>query len=186
MKKLAIIFILALVFVFIAPPAQAVPQEQEEPPQQNSISIIDIMIEMKMQEEKLKIQDRILELKQHVGKTRYAFSGSTPRGWDCSGLVIWFYSDFDISLTHSATAQMSEGEIVDTPEPGDIVSLMYPGSKSVYHNGIYVGNGKIIHSPRPGRTTELRNISELHLNHTIVYTRIIKSDKIDTVTFPPS
>jgi cell wall-associated NlpC family hydrolase len=172
MKKLAIIFILALVFVFIAPPAQAAQQEQQEPSQQSSLSIINMMVEMKM-------QNKILELTEHVGKTRYAFGGSTPKGWDCSGLVLWFYSDFNVNLTHSATVQISEGQIVDTPQPGDIVSLVYPGSKRVYHNGIYFGDGKMIHSPRPGRVTELRLISEMHVNHIVVYTRIIQSGKID-------
>jgi hypothetical protein len=183
MKKLAIIFILALVFVFIAPPGQAVTQEQEEPPQQSLVSVIDLMIEMKMQkkavEVKEQIEKRILELEQHVGKTRYVFGGSTPRGWDCSGLVLWFYSDFNVNLTHSATVQISEGQIVETPQPGDIVSLMYPGSKKVYHNGIYVGDGNMIHSPRPGKTTELRAIDDMHINHLVVYTRIVESGKID-------
>jgi hypothetical protein len=172
MKKLVIIFTLALMLTLLAPPAKAVMQKQEVLLQQSQISIIDLMIENK-------INNRILELKQHVGKTRYVFSGTTPKGWDCSGLVMWFYSDFNIELLHSATVQMSEGKIVETPKPGDIVSLMYPGSKRVYHNGIYVGEGKMIHSPRPGRATEIRLISETHISHTVVYTRIIESGKID-------
>jgi cell wall-associated NlpC family hydrolase len=172
MKKLVIIFTLALMLTLLAPPAKAVTQKQEVLSQQSQISIIDLMIENK-------INNRILELKQHVGKTRYVFSGTTPKGWDCSGLVMWFYSDFNIELLHSATVQMSEGKIVETPQPGDIVSLMYPGSKRVYHNGIYVGDGKMIHSPRPGRATEIRLISDTHVGHTVVYTRIIESGKID-------
>jgi hypothetical protein len=172
MKKLVIIFTLALMLTLLAPPAKAVMQKREVLSQQSQISIIDLMIENKM-------NNRILELKQHVGKTRYVFSGTTPKGWDCSGLVMWFYSDFNIELLHSATVQMSEGKIVETPQPGDIVSLMYPGSKRVYHNGIYVGDGKMIHSPRPGRATEIRLINDAHIGHTVVYTRIIESGKID-------
>ena len=190
MKKLAIIFTLALVFVFIAPPAEAVTQEQEEPFKQNSVSIVNMMIEMKIQKEKLEIQNkidnRISELREQVNKTWYVFSGSTPGGWDCSGLVMWFYSDLGVELEHSATAQMKSGTLVDNPAPGDIVSFVYPGSERSYHNGIYIGNGKIIHAPKPGRLTEIRAISEIQFNHTVRYTRLIESAKIDKVTFPPS
>jgi hypothetical protein len=179
MKKLVIIFTLALTLALLVPPAKATTQEQEEPPQQSSFSIIDMMIEMKTQKEKLEIQNRILDLTQHVNKTWYVFSGSNPRGWDCSGLVMWFYSDFGVELEHSATAQMKTGVLVDTPEPGDIVSFVYPGSKRAYHNGIYIGDGEIIHAPRPGRLTEIRAIKEIQFNHTVTYTRIIESGKID-------
>ena len=176
MKKLAIIFTLAIVFVFAVPPAEAKQQEQKEPPKQSSISIIDMMIEMSIEN---KIQNRILDLTQHVNKAWYVFSGSTPRGWDCSGLVMWFYSELGVELEHSATAQMKNGTLVIEPVPGDIVSFMYPGSKWAYHNGIYIGDGKIIHAPRPGRLTEIRAIEEIQFNHTVKYTRIIESGKID-------
>jgi hypothetical protein len=166
MKKLIIIVTLAIALALIAPPAEAVTQEQAEPPQQSSISVIDIMIEMKM-------QNRILELTEHVDKTWYVFSGSTPRGWDCSGLVMWFYSDFGIQLDHSATKQTHSGELVTEPKIGDIVSISYPGSSRTYHNGIYAGDGYMIHSPRPGRRTELRLITEVSLNHVVTYTRLL-------------
>jgi len=179
MKKLIAIITLALAIALITPPAEAMTTQQAEPKQQTYTSIIDIMIEMEMQDKKLQIKNRILELKQYVGKTRYFRSGSTPNGWDCSGLVLWFYSDFNIELVHSATAQKESGFITDQPLPGDIVSFSYPGSKRVYHNGIYVGDGKMIHSPRPGRRTELREIDNFHVNHQVIYTRIIESGKLD-------
>jgi cell wall-associated NlpC family hydrolase len=63
---------------------------------------------------------------------------------------------------------------------------VYPGSERAYHNGIYIGDGKIIHAPRPGRLTEVRAIAEIQFGHIVRYTRIIQSAKIDEVTFPPS
>jgi cell wall-associated NlpC family hydrolase len=166
MKKILIITALALTFAFIAPSAEADSQEQKQPPQQNSVSIIEMMIEMKM-------QNRIAELTEHVDKTWYVFSGSTTGGWDCSGLVMWFYSGFDIELEHSATKQKKLGQIFNEPMIGDIVSISYPNSKWVYHNGIYIGDGNMIHAPRPGRLTEIRKVSEVSLGHTVTYTRLI-------------
>ena len=163
MKKLIIIFTLALALALIAPPAEAVNQEQEEPPQQTSISIVDMMIEMKMNK-------RIEELKRHVDKTWYVFSGSTPSGWDCSGLVMWFYSDFGVELEHSATKQMNFGTITTKPIAGDIISFSRNG-KNAYHNGIYIGDGLYIHAPSRGRKTTISSIDTLPKEHR-VFTKI--------------
>jgi hypothetical protein len=163
MKKLITIVTLALALALIAPPAEAANQEQAEPPQQSSISVIDMMIEMKM-------ENRILELNKHVNKTWYVFAGSTPRGWDCSGLVMWFYSDFGVELEHSASKQMHSGEITTEPVPGDIVSFSRNG-KNAYHNGIYLGNDMYIHAPRPGRKTEISSIHSLPKEH-LVFTKL--------------
>jgi hypothetical protein len=163
MKKLITIVTLALALALIAPPAEAANQEQAEPPQQSSISVIDMMIEMKM-------ENRILELNKHVNKTWYVFAGSTPRGWDCSGLVMWFYSDFGVELEHSASKQMHSGEITTEPVPGDIVSFSRNG-KNAYHNGIYLGNDMYVHAPRPGRKTEISSIHSLPKEH-LVFTKL--------------
>lgn len=162
MKKLIIIVTLAIALALIAPPAEAATQEQTEPPQQISTSIIDMMIEMQIQQEKLEkqniIQNRILELTEHVDKTWYVFSGSTTNGWDCSGLVMWFYSDLGVELEHSATKQMNSGEIVTLPSIGDIISFSTNGGKTAYHNGIYIGGGLYIHAPKPGTRTTVASI----------------------------
>jgi cell wall-associated NlpC family hydrolase len=100
------------------------------------------------------------ELLSYDGVTWYVYSGSTPRGWDCSGLVMWFYGQFNIELEHSANAQMNSGTITKDPLPGDIVAFSYNGSKRSYHVGIYLGDGQMIHAPRPGRKTTVEDISE--------------------------
>lgn len=118
------------------------------------------------------MQSRIRELSQHVDSTWYAFAGATPQGWDCSGLVLWFYKKFDIELEHSATKQMLSGELTEDPMPGDIVSFNYPGSDRSYHNGIYIGNGLMIDSPRPGNKTRVRGVEDFAGSTEINYTRI--------------
>jgi cell wall-associated NlpC family hydrolase len=119
------------------------------------------------------IEKRIESLSKHVDKTWYVFSGITPQGWDCSGLVMWFYSGFNLELEHSVTAQMHSGEIVNEPIPGDIVAFKHHGAAMGYHNGIYIGNDMYIHSPRKGRKTTLSSVSEYAKEHSeVVYTRI--------------
>ena len=177
MKKIVITtiaFTLALTSVAVSSTAVTPQGPLEE--QVTQTSIIEILIELKqIQQDQIraqKIEKRFNDLNQHIGKTWYVVSGSTPRGWDCSGMVLWFYSELGVELYHSATVQMNSGVIVTEPMLGDIVSISYPNSDRSYHNGIYAGDGNMIHAPKPGRLTELRPISEVSLGHTVTYTRL--------------
>lgn len=110
---------------------------------------------------KAAIENRLDELTKHINKTRYVFSGSTPRGWDCSGLVVWFYGGLGIELPHSATKQGLLKPKVDDPKPGDIVVTKYIGFKNFIHSGIYIGNNRMIHSGfKEGQRTEIINLSD--------------------------
>jgi cell wall-associated NlpC family hydrolase len=102
-----------------------------------------------------KLQKMVSKLEARIGKTRYVFSGSTPAGWDCSGLVRWAYEQIGIELPHSANKQGHMGKIVKSPRIGDVVVFGWKGSKSFYHAAIYVGNNQVIHAGfRKGSRTE--------------------------------
>jgi cell wall-associated NlpC family hydrolase len=101
------------------------------------------------------LEARLVELEKYVGKTWYVFSGSSPSGWDCSGLTKWFYEGLGVELDHSASKQAKNaGFYVDTPQVGDIVGFKHLNSKKYYHVGIYAGKGMVIHSKKPGTRTE--------------------------------
>jgi cell wall-associated NlpC family hydrolase len=104
------------------------------------------------------MQKSIKRLEYYVGKTWYAFSGSTVRGWDCSGLVKWFYSQQGIELVHRASVQDDSGEATKKPKPGDIVVFKYNGRKNAYHVGIYIGDGNMIHAPSRGKVTRIESV----------------------------
>lgn len=116
------------------------------------------------------------KLHKYVGKTWYVFGGSTPRGWDCSGLVLWYYDQLGIDLYHSASAQKYEGKPRKYSEAkakvGDII--WNPG-----HVGIYVGDGYMIHSPHPGARTERVKVWDWAKDNgtsNVTYTRLIKTN----------
>ena len=91
---------------------------------------------------------------QYVG-TPYIFGGSNPRGFDCSGYVMFVFAQFGVELRHSVTAQARVG-IVVSPEdarPGDLVIF-----NDHSHNGIYAGNGQFYHAPQPGDRVKLSPI----------------------------
>jgi peptidoglycan endopeptidase LytE len=94
----------------------------------------------------IKVEKVIRELKSRVGKTWYVFSGATPQGWDCSGLVYWAYEQLGIELKHSANKQGHSGQVVKIPKIGDVVVFSYKGSHDYYHSSIYIGDGKVIHA----------------------------------------
>lgn len=107
------------------------------------------------------IEKRIDQLSQHINRTWYVFSGSTPRGWDCSGLVVWFYGGMGIEVPHSATKQGLMKPKVSDPVPGDIVVTKYINSKNFIHSGIYIGNNRMIHSGfKKGQRTEIINLND--------------------------
>ncbi len=174
--------------VVFTPTAESVSAKADSNEKQTYSAFIEMLIEHKKSEElrikneeisnqlKIrteKINNRIAELHTYVGKTTYVFSGSSPRGWDCSGLVKWFHSDFGVELYHSAAIQMLSGNLVEEPLPGDIVSFTSSNGKSAYHNGIYIGDGLYIHSPRPGVRTKISTLSSYGPDYPgIVFTRI--------------
>jgi cell wall-associated NlpC family hydrolase len=115
---------------------------------------------VKPQRNTIQMKKVIKYLKTRVGKTAYVFSGASPRGWDCSGLVRWTYERFGIELPHSANKQGHLGKRVSKPKLGDIVVFAYNGYTSFYHSAIYIGNGQIINAHRGVQSTIIQPLTD--------------------------
>ena len=102
--------------------------------------------------------EQVLQVAAKYVGTPYVFGGSNPRGFDCSGLILFVYSQFGIALPHSVTAQARSGIIVSPADamPGDLVIYNDHG-----HNGIYAGNGQMYHAPQRGDYVKLGAINSL-------------------------
>jgi cell wall-associated NlpC family hydrolase len=74
----------------------------------------------------------------------YVWGGSSPSGFDCSGLVKYSFAKVGISLPHSAAMQYRYGTQVSRSQlkPGDLVFFYNP----IHHVGIYIGNGNMINA----------------------------------------
>lgn len=121
-----------------------------------------------------KLDGMVAKLQKTVGKTWYVFSGTTPQGWDCSGLVLWAYEQVGIPLEHRASLQAKAGKVTDAPTPGDIVVFTYNKSKSAYHTAIYIGDGLMIHAPRKGEVTRIQSVEQFAGNYSkITYRNLL-------------
>jgi cell wall-associated NlpC family hydrolase len=88
--------------------------------------------------------------------TPYVWGGASPSGFDCSGFVMYVYSQVGISLPHSSYAQYGYGSPVSLSQlqAGDLVFFDGLG-----HVGIYVGGGTFIHAPHTGDVVKISSLS---------------------------
>ena len=86
----------------------------------------------------------------------YAWSGSSPAGFDCSGFTSYVYGKLGIHLAHSSYAQWTSGPRVPRRllRPGDLVFFAGLG-----HVGIYIGGGRFIHAPHTGTVVSVNRLS---------------------------
>ena len=87
---------------------------------------------------------------------------SIATGFDCSGLVAHvFLQAYGIRLPHNALAQSERGQWIEEEklDVGDLVFYNTNG-KPYSHVGIYIGDGRFIHAPKPGAVvrTERMNL----------------------------
>jgi cell wall-associated NlpC family hydrolase len=130
----------------------------------------------KLMTNQVKIKAALKKVTKYAGKTWYVFSGSSPRGWDCSGLVRWTYEQVGVELEHRANAQANSGKKVKHPIPGDVVAFYHKGSERSFHVGVYLGKGKMIHSYRLGMRTVIQPVKEVvkeNWGARVTYTRIL-------------
>lgn len=103
-------------------------------------------------------QALVAQAEKYLG-TPYVYGGSSPSGFDCSGLVQYACRQVGISVGRSSRDQFNNGVAVSKSDlqPGDLVFFQRNGTIS--HVGIYVGNGQMIHSPQTGKTVTYTSIT---------------------------
>lgn len=91
----------------------------------------------------------------------YLWGGTTPRGFDCSGLVQYVYAKQGVTLPRVAEAQAKVGTAIapENLQPGDAV--FFADRKGyIHHEGMYVGDGHFIHAPRTGDVVKISSLHE--------------------------
>jgi|GEM_PF-6225555 len=92
-----------------------------------------------------------------VNRTPYVWGGTSPNGFDCSGLVVFCYQNASgIYLPRTSEMQQMVGVPISDAElqRGDLVFYGYPA----HHVGIYVGDGLMVNAPYSGRNVSVEPV----------------------------
>ncbi|WP_195336402.1 NlpC/P60 family protein [Paraclostridium bifermentans] len=126
------------------------PEESQTPPASNSSK-----------------QSAIVDLAySQLGKP-YVWGAEGPNSFDCSGLMTYIFKNAGgINLPRTSSQQSNFGTTVSRSnlQPGDLIFSSTDGSGGVSHVGVYVGNGEMIHAPKPGDVVKKSNINTSYWN----------------------
>lgn len=112
--------------------------------------------------------ERIVNNAKAVLGTPYVWGGESlaEGGFDCSGLTYYAYNKEGIRLPRTASQQWAGiANKVSVPQPGDIIAFERDGK--IYHAGIFLGDGTMIHAPEPGKFVEIKSL-EWHYRNNLV------------------
>jgi cell wall-associated NlpC family hydrolase len=103
-----------------------------------------------------KVHGGFVGVAMHYLGVPYVWGGSSPRGFDCSGLVMFVFAQIGVSLPHSSYAMYNMGTPVSLSQlqAGDLV--FFSGAS---HMGIYIGGGQFIHAPHTGDVVKISSLS---------------------------
>lgn len=87
----------------------------------------------------------------------YVWAAAGPTRWDCSGLTMRAFQQAGVSLPHSSRIQVRYGKSISygSVKPGDLLFFGNP----ISHVSIYMGGGKMVQAPRPGKRVEVVSFS---------------------------
>lgn len=142
--------------------------EQEVPAVDNAVETVTTVAASPIIEEVIvetpPLNMQAVEVAKRYLGVPYVWGGSSPRGFDCSGLMQYVYAQLGISISRTASSQAREGIYVDRANLtyGDLVFFARGGY--VHHVGMYIGDGKMIHAPHSGDVVRIVDLSS-HKNY---------------------
>ena len=107
----------------------------------------------------------VAKAKEYLG-VPYVYGGTSPSGFDCSGLVYYVYKQLGYSVYRTASAQYRNGTGVERSalQPGDIIIFYNGGMSAIGHAGLYIGNNQFIHASSGGGKVQINSLSESYYN----------------------
>src|SRR3954470_2948206 len=100
---------------------------------------------------------RAVAIAKHMIGVPYRWGGSSPSGFDCSGLVTYAYGRLGVSLPHSSYELFRLGRRVSrwAMKPGDLVFFYGAG-----HVGLYLGDSRFVQATHTGDHVRISSLNE--------------------------
>lgn len=104
---------------------------------------------------------------------RYRLGGTTPRGFDCSGLIWWAYRQHGINVPRVTEDQANAGYGVGrgAMRAGDILVFRTRRGRTGLHTALYTGRGNFVHSPSSGKRIREDNLSQEYWKRRLIKIR---------------
>lgn len=104
---------------------------------------------------------QIAELASSLLGSPYKYGGTSPKGFDCSGLVYYTHAKFGIRTPRTSLQQFKHSKHIKLSEldAGDLVFFKLNRSK-VSHVGIYIGKGQFVHAPNRGKHVAVNKLND--------------------------
>lgn len=98
----------------------------------------------------------------------YVYGGSSPRGFDCSGLVHFSYSEVGHAVPRTTSALWQAATPVDRGElrAGDILFFNVDGKMS--HVGLYLGERHFVHAPSSGKFVSVETLDSPYYSRALL------------------
>ena len=135
-------------------------KEESDTPEPDVIIEADPVIEQPEQEVVVPLNEKIVNTAMQYLGVPYVWGGTSPSGFDCSGLVQYVCKQNEITISRTTYTQVNEGSYVsrENLQSGDIV--FFGSSTAPHHVGIYIGDNKFIHAPQSGDVVKISNMSD--------------------------
>ena len=112
------------------------------------------------------LRHALVALAMKLRDVRYVRGGRSPStGFDCSGFVHYVFAHaIGLRLPANSAEQFLAGVKVkrNDMQPGDLVFFRTRGRKRISHVGIYLDNGRFIHSPSAGKSVEVSSLADAY------------------------
>lgn len=105
--------------------------------------------------------------KKYMG-VPYVWGGTSPSGFDCSGLVYYVFRENGYSTNRTAESLYTNGTYVERSnlKVGDIICFTTSKSATyIGHVGIYIGDNKFIHASSGSGCVAINDLSQTYYNN---------------------
>lgn len=103
----------------------------------------------------------VLEALGQIGRP-YRYGGTTPDGFDCSGLTQYVYAQAGVRIPRTTSEQYESGKHVSLKkaQPGDLLFYRFNSGGRVDHVAVYLGNGEALHAPASRRQVIVAGVDD--------------------------